>query len=99
MSNSNLKGRATAVFTVESNITDGVLFVNVVADATDEDYEHTSQSVNGTVALGKAIAELGKAATPITASERKLTEQLAMYAEAGLTVKQAKALASKVNSL
>ena len=96
---SNLKGRATAKFAVVSDVTDGVITITVTADATVEDTPTLNQSVNGTVALGKAVAELGKSATPITASERKLTDQLAMYADAGLSEAQAKALASKVNGL
>ena len=97
--NKNLKGRATATFYVTSVISDGVLTIETVSDATVDDYDTFTQEVRGTVALGKALAELGKDATPITASERRMTEQLAMYADAGLTEKQAKALASKVNSL
>ena len=99
MSNSNLKGRATAAFTVASDVADGVVTIIVTADATSDDVAVFTQTVNGTVALGKAVAEVGKFATPITTSERKLASQLDMYAAAGLTKAQAQALATKVNNL
>ena len=95
----NLKGRATATFDVVSSITDGVLRIVVTADATEEDFKEYGQTVNGTVALGKAIAEEGKAATPISASQRKLAVQVTLYMESGLDLDAAVALAGQVNSL
>ncbi len=99
MSNTNLKGRATATFNVVSSITDGVLRIVVTADATEDDFKDYSQTANGTVALGKMVAEEGKAATPVTASERKLAAQVALYMESGLDLETATAIAAQVNSL
>ncbi len=95
----NLKGRATATFNVVSSITDGVLRIVVTADATEDDYDDYGQTVNGTVALGKMVAIEGRGATPITASERKLAAQVALYMEAGLDLETATATAAQVNSL
>lgn len=99
MSNSNLKGRATAAFTITATNADGVVTMTVTAASTSDEWTTASDSVNGTVALGKAIAELGKVATPITASERKLSAQVALYLQAGMTEKQANKLAASVNNI
>ena len=100
MSNPNLKGRATAAFTVEYEVTDEVLTITVTADVEGhEDYIGEIATANGTVALGKQVAEFGKIATPVTASERKLAAQVEMYIDSGLTEAQAIVLAAQVNSL
>ena len=99
MSNSNLKGRATATFVVMSEVTNGVLSITVTADATTDDSAPFAQDVNGTVALGKAVAELGKSATPITASERRLSAQVEAYVDAGLSYEEAVELAEKINAI
>ena len=99
MSNPNLKGRATAAFTILTDIEDNVLRMVITADVVSEDSAVWETTANGTVALGKAVAELGKIATPITAAERKLEAQVSMYVNAGLSDDEALALATQVNSL
>ena len=90
------KGRATATFKVASSIVNGVLEVVITADATvGDDIGHIpTQTVNGTVALGQAVAELGKQATPITSADRKFAETVENNIAAGLTLEQATSLAT-----
>ena len=95
----NLKGRATASFDVFSTNRDGQLEITITADSTSKEWVESSDAVHGTVALGRLVAEIGKAATPITASERKFTEQVALYVEAGLDEDAAEALAVQVNTI
>ncbi len=95
----NLKGRATASFYVEAFNEEGKVTITVIADSTGDDWKSVGETVQGTVALGKFVAELGKVATPITASERKFTEQVALYVEAGLDESAAEALAVEVNTI
>ena len=99
MGNSNLKGRATAAFDVEATNEGGTLFITITADSTSEEWTTSSDTVQGTVALGRAVAELGKVATPITAADRRFESQVKMYVDAGLGVGVAVALARQVNSL
>lgn len=94
MGNMNLKGRATAKFAIEHSIVDGVLRVIVTSDATTSDYSERLSIANGTVALGKELAELGKSATPITAADRKFATAVANNMAAGLELEQATALAT-----
>jgi hypothetical protein len=95
----NLKGRATALFDIYSTNRDGRLEIAITADSTSEEWGEVSDTANGTVALGKIVAEIGKFATPITASERRWNNQVAMYVAAGLGDDEAYALATQVNSL
>ena len=95
----NLKGRATASFDVTATNEEGLLTVTVNADSTSDEWEYVSETVNGTVALGKLVAELGKVATPVTASDRRFTEQVALYVDAGLGDDEAYALAVQVNTI
>ena len=95
----NLKGRATASFDVSAFNEEGRVTITIIADSTGDEWEYVTETVQGTVALGKLVAELGKVATPITASERRLNEQVAMYVAAGLDESEAEELASQVNSL
>jgi len=95
----NLKGRATASFYVEAFNEEGRVTITIIADSTGDEWEYVTETVQGTVALGKLVAELGKVATPITASERRFTEQVALYVGAGLGKNEAHALAVQVNTI
>ncbi len=95
----NLKGRATAAFSIVAVNEDGTVTITVTANSTGDEWEFVTETVQGTVALGKLVAELGKVATPVTASERRLNEQVAMYVAAGLDEGEADELALQVNSL
>jgi hypothetical protein len=95
----NLKGRATAEFDVFSTNRDGQLEITIMADSTSEEWNESSDTVHGTVALGRLVAEIGKVATPVTASERRFTEQVSLYVAAGLGEDEANALAEQVNTI
>lgn len=69
--NLTLKGRATAAFGIVSDVTDGILTIVVTADATSGDYGFAKTSAAGIGELGREVAELGKAANPITAAQRR----------------------------
>lgn len=83
-----MKGRPTAKFTVDREINDeGELTIVITTDtlATDELGTFVTDTANGTVALGKVVAELAKVATPETAAERKRNENIRLLVNAGLT--------------
>jgi len=91
------KGRATTTYTINHRVTpEGDLLIEVNASgASDEYFDWIASEANGTVALGKAIAEIGKLATPITSKQAKVAALVADMVAEGISKERATELASK----
>ena len=81
------KGRPTAEFTIRNQVDGDSLTITITADITAGDYADSVEYfyANGTVELGKVVAELGKTATPLTAADRKRADNVALLTAMGLT--------------
>jgi len=88
------KGRATATFNVFAHVEDEELVIMARVPYVGE-FEAQELNVNGTVALGKAVAELGKVAAPITARSRRVAEFTQELVDNGLDADTATTLAEK----
>ena len=84
------KGRATATFVVEHEVTDGELTVGIVVPASVNEADYKVSTVNGSVALGKYVAELAvKFASVPTKARAEQELQHAKLVSAGKTDEQA----------
>ena len=84
------KGRATATYVVTEEVVEGELQIAIVVPATVEESAINTYTVNGSVALGKAIAAAGvQFATVPTKAEAKRASQLARLVASGKTEAEA----------
>lgn len=86
------KGRATATFVLEHDVTDGELVITVTVPATTDD-TYGVVTVNGSVALGKAVAALAvlNASVP-TKAQAEWDSKRAQLIELGKTEDEADSL-------
>jgi len=89
------KGRATTEFMIEHWITESELVIKVHAPVESEDVFAELSYANGTVALGKAVAEIGKLATPETAREKRVKAYAQDLVAEGLNEERALELADQ----
>ena len=84
------KGRATAAYSVGYDVRDSELHITVNVPSTSDDMDYKFKTVNGSVALGKFVAQLGVkyASVPTKAYAEQLAQFNALKA-AGKTDEQA----------
>ena len=84
------KGRATAAYTVGYDVSDSELHITINVPSTVEEFDYEQTTVNGSVALGKFVAQLGvELASVPTKARREQESKHAQLVAAGKTSAQA----------
>ena len=76
------KGRATATYTVGYDVDDAELHITINVPSTVEFESYVQEQVNGSVALGRFVAQLGVeyASVPTKAAAKKAAQLAALMA-------------------